>query len=74
MNTNMGNENNIIGNTINGFLNYLKGVKSEWGKVSWPERHQVLVETVFVIVIVFVFTLFIYGVDKVFDFVLSKLH
>ena len=66
--------NDKFQNTKNSITTYFKGVKTEWGKVSWPERHQVLVETVFVIVIVFVFTLFIYGVDKVFDFVLSKLH
>ena len=73
MNTEMGN-NKILTSTTSGLINYFKGVKSEWGKVTWPERQQVIVETVFVVVIVFVFTIFIYGVDKIFDFVLSKFN
>ena len=74
MNTNTSSGNKIATSCTNGIKDYFKGVKSEWSKVSWPERQQVVVETLFVIVIVFVFTIFIYGVDKVFDFVLSKLH
>ena len=70
----IGNENSKKSNVPDGVMNYFKGVRSEWGKVTWPERQQVVVEAVFVVAIVFVFTLFIYGVDKVFDFVLSKIH
>ena len=57
--------------STNEFVTYLKGVRSEWGKVTWPERQQVVVETIFVVAIVFVFTLFIFGVDKLIDFILS---
>ncbi len=59
------------GASTNEFVTYLKGVRSEWSKVTWPERQQVVVETVFVVAIVFVFTLFIFGVDKLIDFILS---
>lgn len=45
---------------------YFRGVKAEWGKVSWPERKQVVTETIFVIVIVFVFTVAIYLMDIIF--------
>ena len=45
---------------------YFRGVKTEWGKVSWPERKQVVTETIFVIVIVFVFTVAIYLMDIIF--------
>ena len=45
---------------------YFKGVKNEWGKVSWPERKQVVFETVSVVVIVFVFTVLIYSIDIIF--------
>ena len=34
---------------------YFKGVKTEWGKISWPEKNQVIIETLSVIVIVVVF-------------------
>ena len=42
---------------------YFKGVRTEWGKVSWPEKKQVVFETLSVIVIVFVFTVAIYLMD-----------
>lgn len=45
---------------------YFHGVKQEWGKVTWPERHQVFVETCFVVAIVFVFTLAIYLMDLIY--------
>ncbi len=66
-------ENGNMTNAASGLINYFKGVKSEWGKITWPERQQVVVETVFVVGIVFVFTVFIYVVDILFDFVLSKI-
>ncbi len=47
-------------------ISYFKGVRTEWGKITWPERHQVVVETVFVLAIVFIFTAFIYVVDRIF--------
>lgn len=50
---------------------YFKGVKAEWGKVSWPERRQVTVETISVILIVFVFTVAIYLMDLIFKGLLS---
>ena len=45
---------------------YFRGVKTEWGKVSWPERRQVITETIFVIIIVFVFTVAIYLMDIIY--------
>ena len=47
--------NKIPMSTTSGVIDYFKGVKSEWSKVTWPERQQVVVETIFVIAIVFVF-------------------
>ena len=51
---------------------YFRGVRTEWGKITWPEKHQVIVETFFVVAIVFVFTVFIYFVDIIFNALLSK--
>ena len=50
---------------------YFKGVRTEWGKISWPERKTVIFETCSVIVIVFVFTLAIYIMDLLFKGLLS---
>ena len=33
-----------MNNTLDAIKTYFKGVKTEWGKVSWPERRQVIFE------------------------------
>ena len=53
---------------------YFKGVKAEWGKITWPERKQVITQTVIVIVIVIAFTLYTYGADIIFRGILDALH
>ena len=52
-------------------ISYFKGVKTEWSKITWPEKNQVIFETISVIVIVFVFTVAIYLVDLLFRFLLD---
>ena len=51
-----------LSNMTNSIKTYFRGVRTEWGKISWPEKRQVVAETLFVIVIVFVFTVAIYFV------------
>ena len=68
----MSNENSNQQNLKDKTVTYFKGVKSEWGKITWPEKNQVVVETFFVVAIVFVFTVFIYFVDIIFNALLSK--
>lgn len=53
---------------------YFKGVKAEWGRISWPERRQIVAETLSVIVIVFVFTIAIYCMDLIFKGLLSFIN
>ena len=55
--------NDNFQNTKSAITSYFRGVRTEWGKITWPEKHQVVVETAFVIAVVFVFTVFIYVVD-----------
>lgn len=64
--------NDSFENFKNSIVSYFKGVRTEWGKITWPEKHQVVVETFFVVAIVFIFTVFIYVVDIVFNALLSK--
>ena len=47
-------------------LTYLKEVKAEWYKITWPERRQVIMESVVVLVVVFFFTLLVYILDMIF--------
>lgn len=60
-----------MNNAIESIKTYFKGVKTEWSKVSWPERKTVIFETCSVIVIVFVFTIAIYLMDLLFRFLFS---
>jgi preprotein translocase subunit SecE len=53
---------------------YFKGVKAEWGRISWPERRQIIAETISVMVIVFVFTVAIYCMDLIFKGLLSLVN
>ncbi len=55
-------------------LTYFKGVKAEWGKISWPERKQVIAQTIVVLAIVIVFTIYTYGLDVIFKGILQSLH
>ncbi len=66
--------NDNFENTKNAIINYFKGVRAEWGKITWPEKNQVIVETFFVVAIVFIFTVFIYLVDIIFNAVLPHAH
>ncbi len=50
---------------------YFKGIRTEWGKISWPERQQVIFETLSVVAIVFTFTIAIYLMDLLFKGLLS---
>jgi len=59
---------------IQSLSTYFKGVKAEWGRISWPERRQIVAETAFVIVIVFFFTVAIYLIDLLFKGLLSLIQ
>ena len=55
------------------FVTYFKGVKAEWGKITWPERKQVIAQTTIVLVIVIFFTIYTYGLDIIFRGILKCL-
>lgn len=56
---------------VNSIKIYFKGVRAEWGKITWPEKRQVFAETLFVVVIVFIFTVAVYLMDVIFKWGLS---
>ena len=66
--------NDNFENTKNAIATYFRGVRTEWGKITWPEKHQVVVETAFVVGVVFVFTAFIYIVDIIFNAILPHIR
>ena len=57
--------------TINSIVAYLKSVKLEWAKITWPERKQVIAETIAVVAIVFLFTVAVYLIDIIFKAILG---
>ena len=56
-------ENNKIGEMKSYLKSYFKGVKSEWGKITWPQKQQIVAETVVVLVIVTILTAIVYLID-----------
>ncbi len=54
-------------------VTYFKGVKAEWGKITWPEKKQVITMTITVLVIVIAFTIYTYGLDLLFKFIVPGL-
>jgi preprotein translocase subunit SecE len=49
---------------MNKLIQYLKDVRSEMAKVSWPQRSEVSGATVLVVVLSIVFSIFVYACDK----------
>ncbi len=50
---------------IERMTNYLKGVRAEVSRVSWPTRNEVVSLTVLILLLVIVLTVYIWGVDGV---------
>jgi len=51
--------------------NYLKGVRSEWGKISWPTWPQIWGQTIVVLVMVSVMTLGLFIMDNSFHLIIK---
>ena len=52
-------------------ITYFKGVKAEWGKVSWPQKQQIIAETGIVLAVVVFFTVVVYFMDIIFKALLG---
>jgi len=50
---------------MNKIIQYLKDVRSEMSKVSWPTRPELTSATMLVVVLSLVFSVFIYACDQV---------
>lgn len=53
---------------------FFSNVNKEMKKVSWPTRAQLQEATIVTIVLVIIFSLFVFGVDKVFEIILRLLY
>lgn len=55
---------------IDRIVNYLKGVRAETARVSWPTKAEVVSLTVLILVLTVILTLYIWGVDGFIAFIL----
>ena len=56
---------------IERLTNYLKGVRQEVSRVSWPTRNEVISLTALILLLAVIVTLYIWGVDGVIGTILS---
>jgi len=52
---------------------FLKEVRSELAKITWPTRPELREATVVVIVTVIIITIFIGAVDQIFNFLMKQI-
>jgi preprotein translocase subunit SecE len=71
--SNAGNKNLPEPSFKDSLTNYFKGVKAEWFKITWPEKKQVITETIVVLVVVFFFVALVSLYDAIFGFLLGLL-
>lgn len=50
---------------------YLKGVRAEWAKISWPTGPQIWGQTIVVLVMVTFMTLCLFIIDNLIHFIIS---
>jgi len=48
---------------IDRIVNYLKGVRAEVARVSWPTRSELISLTVLIVILMVIMTVYIWGVD-----------
>jgi len=51
-------------------VSYLRGVRTEIRRVSWPTRNEVISLTALILLLVVIMTLYIWGVDTVLQAIL----
>jgi len=56
------------------FLNFLKEVKAEIKKVTWPSRNEVYSTTVVVIIATIFFGFYLYFLDLIFSWILKHIR
>ena len=58
---------------IDRIVNYLKGVRAEIARVSWPTRNEVISLTALILIMTILVTVYIWGVDGIIATVLGLL-
>jgi preprotein translocase subunit SecE len=58
---------------IDRIVNYLKGVRAEVARVSWPTRNEVISLTALILIMTVIVTIYLWGVDGVLATILGLL-
>jgi preprotein translocase SecE subunit len=53
------------------WLEYLRGVRTEWGKISWPTWPQIWGQTIVVLVMVTIMSVGLWVIDSLFRILIS---
>jgi preprotein translocase subunit SecE len=53
---------------------FVRDVRAELGRVSWPTALQVRNTTIITVIAVFFFALYLFAIDRLFTFVLDQFH
>jgi preprotein translocase subunit SecE len=56
-----------------GPIQFLKQVRSEARKITWPSRHETTVSTIAVFIMVFIASVFLYFADQLMAFVVRTI-
>jgi preprotein translocase subunit SecE len=69
----MAAEAKVGNNKNNSIVNYFKGVRSEFRKITWASREEVLKTTTIVLTIVLIVAMIIWAFDSAFGFILKSI-
>jgi preprotein translocase subunit SecE len=60
-----------VGRMLARITNFLKGVRGEVSRVSWPTRNEVISMTGLIVLFVIILTIYIWGVDTILQGILK---
>jgi len=55
------------------FVNFLKDVRSELKKVTWPVKNEIYGTTVIVIIAIFFFGFYLFFIDVIFSWLIAQI-
>ena len=70
----MANQTKANTNFNDKLVTFLKSVKQEWAKITWPSKTDVIKETILVIVITAFFTIGVLALDVILEALFKFLH
>jgi preprotein translocase subunit SecE len=56
----LGGEGGVV---LTRIMNYIRGVRTEINRVSWPKKSEVISFTILILILVVILTTYIWGID-----------